>query len=143
MSRPTRTVKKMKWTGGLQFEGTSIYGKKIVTDSSRETGGNEDGYSPSELVLFGLAGCTGIDVLLIMQKQRQKVSSMELEIVAHQNDDYPRPFHTIDLKFIVSGEEIDERKLSQAIELSQNKYCVVSQTLKQNTKVNSSYEITK
>lgn len=141
MSRPTRTVKKMKWSGGLQFEGTSIYGQKIVTDSSKETGGNEDGYSPSELVLFGLAGCTGIDVLLILEKQRQKVSSMEIEMTAHQNENYPRPFHTIDLKFIVSGENIDERKLAQAIELSQSKYCVVSQSLKNKTKINPSYEI--
>jgi putative redox protein len=143
MSRPTRTVKKMKWIGGLQFEGTTVYGKKIVTDSSRETGGQEDGFSPSELVLFGLAGCTGIDVLLVMQKQKQKITSMEIELVAHQNEDYPRPFNTIEVKFIVKGENIDERKLFQAIELSQNKYCVVSQTLKNNTKIKSSYEIVK
>jgi len=143
MARPTRTVKKMKWMGGLQFQGTSVYGKTIVTDSSIVVGGNEEGYSPSELVLFGLAGCTGIDVLLIMQKQRQKVTSMEIEIVAQQNEDYPRPFHAVDVKFLVKGENIDERKLSQAIELSHSKYCVVSQTLKNNAKVNSSYEIIK
>jgi putative redox protein len=141
MTRPTRTVKKMKWIGGLKFEGTAVYGKKIVTDSSKDTGGEEDGYSPSELVLFGLAGCTGIDVLLIMQKQRQKIESMEIELVAHQNEDYPRPFHTIEVKFIVKGENIDERKLSQAIELSQNKYCVVSQSLKMPVKLTSSYQI--
>ncbi|MGH8015787.1 MAG: OsmC family protein [Candidatus Zixiibacteriota bacterium] len=141
MAKPTRTVKKMKWIGGLKFEGTTVYGKKIVTDSSKETGGEEDGYSPSELVLFGLAGCTGIDVLLIMQKQKQKVESMEVEIVAHQNEDYPRPFHTIEVKFIVKGDNVDERKLLQAIELSQNKYCVVSQSLKIPVKLTSSYQI--
>jgi len=141
MTRPTRIVKKMKWIGGLKFEGTSVYGKKIITDSSKDTGGEEDGYSPSELVLFGLAGCTGIDVLLIMQKQRQKVESMEIELIARQNEDYPRPFHTIEVKFIVKGDKIDERKLSQAIELSQNKYCVVSQSLKMPVNLTSSYEV--
>ncbi len=141
MARPTRTVKKMKWTGGLQFEGTSTYGKKIVLDSSKESGGSEDGYSPSELVLFGLAGCTGMDVLAILEKQKQKIKSMEIEIVGHQNENYPRPFHTIEVKFIVKGEKLEERKLAQAIELSQNKYCVVSMTLKSPAKMKYSYEI--
>jgi putative redox protein len=141
MTRPTKTVKKMKWVGGLKFEGISKYGQKIRTDSSKDTGGDEDGYSPSELVLFGLAGCTGIDVLMILQKQRQTVSSMEIELVAHQNEDYPRPFHTIDIKYIVSGDNIDENKVAQALELTQSKYCVVSQSLQNNTKINASYEI--
>ncbi len=141
MARPTRTVKKMKWIGGLQFEGASAYGKKIVTDSSKESGGSEDGYSPSELVLFGLAGCTGIDVLAILEKQKQKIKTMEIEIVGLQNEDYPRPFHTIEVKFFVKGEKLDEKKLAQAIELSQNKYCVVSMTLKASAKMKYSYEI--
>ncbi len=141
MPRPTRTVKKMKWSGGFQFEGTSVYGKKIVTDSSKESGGSEDGYSPSELVLFGLAGCAGIDVLAILEKQKQKLTSMEIEVVGYQNENYPRPFHTIEVKFVVKGDKLDEKKLAQAIELSQNKYCVVSMTLKSPAKMKFSYEI--
>ena len=141
MTRPTRTVKKMKWSGGLQFEGISAYGKKIVTDSSKESGGSEDGYSPSELVLFGLAGCTGIDVLAILEKQKQKITSMEIEVVGHQSEDYPRPFHTVEVKFMVKGEKLEERKLAQAIELSRSKYCVVSLTLQNPVKIKSSYEI--
>lgn len=141
MARPTRTVKKMKWNGGLQFEGTAAYGKKIVLDSSKESGGSEDGYSPSELVLFGLAGCAGIDILAILEKQKQKITAMEIEVVGYQNEDYPRPFHTIEVKFIVKGDKLEERKLAQAIELSHNKYCVVSMTLKNPVKLKSSYEI--
>lgn len=141
MPLATRTVKKMKWTGGLQFEGTSVYGKKIVIDSSKDSGGAEDGYSASELILFGLAGCTGIDVLAILEKQRQKISSMEVEVIGHQNPDYPRPFNTVEIKFIVKGEKLEERKLAQAIELSQSKYCVVSLSLKNPVKIKTSYEI--
>lgn len=141
MPLPTRTVKKMKWTGGLQFEGASVYGKRILIDSSKNSGGKEDGFSASELVLFGLAGCTGIDVLAILEKQRQKITSMEIEVTGQQNDDYPRPFHTIEVKFIVKGDQLEEQKLAQAIELSQSKYCVVSLSLKNSVTIRTSYEI--
>lgn len=132
---------RMKWVGGLKFEGDSAFGHKIATDGSKSAGGNEDGYKPTELLLFGMAGCAGIDVVRILEKQRQKLTSLEIELVGHQNDDYPRPFHTIEVKFIARGENLDEQKLARAIELSEEKYCVVSQTIANETKVVTSYEI--
>lgn len=132
---------KMKWAGGLKFEGISAYGHKIATDGAREAGGNEDGYKPTELVLYGVAGCTGIDVVRILEKQRQKLTSLEIELVAHNNEEYPKPFHTVEIKYIARGENLDEKKLAGAIELSHSKYCMVSQTLERETKVTTAYEI--
>jgi putative redox protein len=132
---------KMKWGGGLKFEGTSAFGHRIVTDGSRKAGGEESGYKPTELLLFGIAGCTGIDVVRIMEKQRQQLTSLEIEIVAHQEEQYPKPFHTIEVKYIARGENLDENKLAKAIELSESKYCVVSQTVQNQTKVVTSYEV--
>ncbi len=132
---------KMNWVGGLKFEGTSAFGHKIATDGARSAGGQEDGYRPTELLLFGMAGCAGIDIVRILQKQRQKLTSLEIELIAHQNDDYPRPFHTIEVKFIARGDGLDEKKLAKAIELSEGKYCVVSQTVANQTRVATSYEI--
>ena len=136
------SIRKMKWVGGLKFEGTSVYGHKITTDSSEEFGGKGEGYSPTELILFGLAGCTGIDVVRILKKQRQKLTELEIEVKSHQVDKgHPRPFYAIEIKYIARGEDLDENRLVQAIELSEGKYCTVSQTLKEQVEVSTSYEI--
>ncbi|UCD64770.1 MAG: OsmC family protein [Candidatus Zixiibacteriota bacterium] len=132
---------KMRWSGGLKFEGTSAFGHPIATDGSSSDGGEEAGYKPTELLLFGIAGCAGIDIVRVLQKQRQELTSLEIELVAHQNEDYPGPFHTIEVKFIARGENLVPKKLAQAIELSESKYCVVSQTIAGKTKVTTSYEI--
>jgi putative redox protein len=132
---------KMHWNGGVKFEGTSAFGHKIVTDTTRQSGGEESGYKPSELVLFGLAGCTGIDVVRILEKMQQKVHSLEIEVTGHQNDDYPKPFHTVEVKYIFTGEDLDPERIGRAIELSEGKYCLVSQTIQQPGKIITSFEI--
>ncbi|MCH9023774.1 MAG: OsmC family protein [candidate division Zixibacteria bacterium] len=137
-----QSIRKMKWVGGLKFEGTSAYGHKITTDSSEKFGGKGEGYSPTELILFGLAGCTGIDVVRILEKQRQKLTDLQIEVTSHQVDEgHPRPYYAIEIKYIARGENLDENKLAQAIELSECKYCTVSQTLKEQVEVSTSYEI--
>ena len=132
---------KMEWKGKLKFEGTSAFGHKIVTDGGKNAGGDESGYKPTELLLYGIAGCTGIDVVRILEKQRQKLTALEIEIQAFQGEEYPKPFHTIEVKYIARGENLDEKKLAQAIELSEGKYCVVSQTIERETKITTSYQI--
>jgi len=132
---------KMTWAGGLKFEGTSMFGHKIATDGAKEAGGKEEGFKPTELLLYGIAGCTGIDVVRILGKQRQQLTSLEIELTAYQGDEYPKPFHTIEVKYIATGRDLDEKKLAAAIELSESKYCIVSQTIQRETKVVTSYEI--
>jgi putative redox protein len=132
---------RMTWAGGLKFEGTSVFGHKIATDAAKEVGGKEEGFKPTELILYGLAGCTGIDIVRILEKQKQQLRSLEIRLTAHQNEDYPKPFHTIEVKYIASGPDLDEKKLAQAIALSESKYCVVSQTIARETKVVTSYEV--
>jgi len=132
---------KMKWAGGMKFQATSTWGYTIVTDAGKKAGGDEAGYKPTELLLYGIASCTGVDVVRILEKQRQKLTSLEIEVIAHQGDDYPKPFHTIEVKYIAKGKNLDEKKLAQAIELSEDKYCVVSQTVKFPGKVVTSYEV--
>lgn len=133
---------KMDWAGGLKFKGESVFGHEILTDAGLASGGEEAGYKPSELLLFGLAGCTGMDVIRILQKQRQDVTAMEVEVTAHHDEQgFPRPFHTFEVKFTVHGNNIEPEKLEKAIALSEEKYCIVGQTIKNAGKVVSSYEI--
>ena len=131
----------MKWVGGLKFEGVSAFGQTIATDGSKKAGGQEDGYKPTELLLFGIAGCTGIDIVRILQKQRQEVTGIDIDLIAHQNEEYPKPFHTIEVKYTFRGVNLNSKKVAQAVELSENKYCVLSQTVEYPGKVKTSFEI--
>ena len=132
---------KMKWAGGLKFKGTTVFGHEIVTDGGRQAGGEESGYKPTELLLYGIAGCAGIDVVRILEKQRQKLTSLEIELIGHHNNEYPKPIHTVEIKFTAKGENLDPKKLANAIELSESKYCMVSQTVQHPGKIITSYEI--
>ncbi|MFH2035656.1 MAG: OsmC family protein [Candidatus Zixiibacteriota bacterium] len=132
---------KMKWTGGLKFEGVSGFGLPIATDGAKSAGGSESGYKPTELVLYGLAGCTGIDVVRIIEKQRQELNGLEIEVDAYQPENYPKPFNKIEIKFIFTGKNLNRAKVEQAVSLSEEKYCVVSQTLAGVARIVSSIEI--
>lgn len=132
---------KMKWDSGIAFEGKGVFGHTIRTDGAVEAGGQGSGYKPTELVLFGIASCTGVDVVRILEKQRQKLASLEIEVTATQGDDYPKPFRTFEVKYTLTGDQLDEKKVAQAIDLSASKYCVVSQTMESEAKVITSFEI--
>lgn len=131
----------MQWKGGLKFEGTSSFGHKIVTDGGKAGGGNEEGHKPTELLLYGIAGCTGIDVVRILQKMKQELTDLKIELIGLHNDDYPKPIHTIEIKYIFTGNNLDPNKVAKAIELSESKYCMISQTVQHEGKVVTSFEI--
>jgi putative redox protein len=132
---------KLTWQGGLKFKGVSAFGQEIITDGSKKAGGEEDGYKPSQLLLFAVAGCTGIDIMKILQKQRQEVTSLEIEVDGHQPDEYPKPYNRIEIKYTVKGSNLNAKKLEQAIKLSEEKYCSVSLTIKGSFEINTSYQI--
>jgi len=132
---------KMKWTDGIRFEGTSVFGHKIATDGAKSVGGREDGYKPTELVLFSVAGCTGVDVVRILEKMKQEVTGLEIEVKAFHPDEYPKPFKRIEIHYIFTGKALDEKKVAKAINLSEEKYCMVSQSLKGMANIITSYKI--
>ena len=110
---------RLKWTEGLQFTARAGKGPAILTDSS-------DGASrpsPMELVLMGLAGCTAIDVVLILQKKRLDLKNFEVIVGAEQAEEYPRRFTKINIEYILYGNNIKEKAVEQAIMLSETKYC--------------------
>lgn len=131
----------MNWANGDAFEGTSVFGHTVRTDTARRVGGDESGPKPTELFLFGIASCTGVDVVRIMRKARQPLDSLKITVKAEQNEDYPKPFHTVRIHFVAKGKGISEKRLKKAIELSGEKYCVVSQTVARPASVSTSFEI--
>ena len=132
---------KLNWTGGIRFEGKSAFGLNIATDGIKKVGGTENGYKPPELVLFGLAGCTGVDLVKILEKMRQEITGIEIEVKGFQPEEYPKPFNKIEVKYIVRGKGLEEDKVARAITLSEEKYCMVSLSLKGVARITSTYEI--
>lgn len=126
-----------KWTGeDLDFVGVDTRNNQV-----KMSGKDGPDSPPSQLMLLGLAGCTGMDVVSILKKKRQKISDVEVMVIAHQPDDYPKPYHKIQLHFIVKGENLDPEAVERAIQLSEDKYCVVGQTLKANVDIKTSFKI--
>jgi putative redox protein len=129
----TKTV-SARWTGeALNFVGVDMKGNQLRM-------GGED-VSPSQMLLLGLAGCTGMDVVSILQKRRQAVTGMEIEVTGYQPDDYPKPYHTVEVKYIITGDNLDSQAVERAINLSVEKYCIVSQTLQQKVALQVSFEV--
>jgi putative redox protein len=131
----------MDWKGGLKFTGISQFGHEITTDGSKKAGGEEAGYQPPELMLFGLAGCTGIDVVLIAQKMKQQVDALTIHIESEQKEDHPKFFTRANIEYVFTGKNLDRAKLERAVELSQERYCSVSNTIGAVTKITHSITI--
>ena len=126
---------ELKWTGGLQFLGRAGDSPAVVMDN--HDGGS--GSTPMELVLMGAAGCTGMDVMSIMEKKRQPVDRLEIAIHGEQAEDFPKRYTTIHIKFSFVGKGIKPEVVERAIDLSQNKYCSVAASL--NAEMDVEYEI--
>jgi putative redox protein len=122
------------WKEKMQFTGTAGSGHNLIMDSAPETGGEQTGFRPKELVLQGLAGCTAMDVMSILSKMKIVPKAFRVEVSAEQTEEHPKVFNKIHLKYIVSG-DVPEDKLIRAIELSEKQYCGVSAMLGKTAKI--------
>lgn len=121
---------KVRWVEGLQFVGSPPSNHAITLDGSEKGGGADSAIHPGELLLVALAGCTGMDVISILKKMRVDVKEFEVRVDAEAAEEHPKAWKKIHLTYHVVGKNIPEDKLKHAIELSQNKYCPVTATLK-------------
>lgn len=127
------------WKGDLEFENNFPSGHKLTIDGAEESGGHNQGPRPMELLLSGLAGCTGIDVVLILKKMKVDLKDFKIEVEAQRAEKHPRRFTKIHLKYQFKGQDISEPKVERAIKLSEEKYCSASNSL--NAEITSSYQI--
>lgn len=105
-------------------------------NSIRLDGNKEHGFGPKALLLAGLAGCSGIDVVDILEKMRVKFSHFEIETEATQTDDHPKVFKDVQIAFKIKTGKENEDKVKKAIELSLEKYCGVAAMLRKNSPIN-------
>ena len=113
------------WIEGQRFIGKSGSGHGVLMEGSQNSDGSY-GASPMEFMLFGLAGCSGIDVVMILEKMRQQVTGCKVDIDADRADDYPKVFTKITAVYTVSGHNLSQEKVERAVELSAEKYCSAS-----------------
>jgi putative redox protein len=131
----------LNWNGGMNFTGIANSGYAIQMDTDVNLGGNNNGVRPMEMIALGLAGCTGMDVISILQKKRQKITKFEVSIDAARSPDYPKVFTNAIITFIVTGNDVDESAMLRAMELSATKYCPVHAMLEQAFPIYLRYEI--
>ncbi len=132
---------KVKWVEGLEFIGESESGHTVKMDGDVSFGGKNSGMRPTEILLVALAGCTGMDVISLLQKKRQQVSSMEIKINGLRSEEHPKKFTNIELEYIIVGKDISEEAVKRCIELSMDKYCSVKATLEGGARITSNYKI--
>jgi len=124
------------WAGGLRFVHRSASGHAAVTDAPVESGGGGSAPSPMELVILGLIGCTGVDVVSILQKMRQPLTGCEVSATYERAEDHPRVYTKIELTYILRG-DLDPKKVERAVGLSEQTYCSVSAMLRGTAEISS------
>ncbi len=114
---------KVTWKGRMSFDGTAVSGFHLPLGTRKDQGGDDDGFRPMELLLIGLAGCTSMDVISILEKKRQDVTDFEVRVHGDRAEDHPKIFTDIVVEYVVTGRNIDPAAVERAVELSQTKYC--------------------
>jgi len=132
---------KVKWIDGMRFVANDDKGHSIIMDVSKEHGGEGSGFGPMQLLLVAFGGCTGIDVLEILRKQRQKLEGLEIVVSGERVSETPRVYDKVHVEYRLKGKDLKEKAVQRAIRLSQDKYCSVGATLKAKAKVSYNYEI--
>ena len=119
----------IEWTDGLSFE-ADVMGFKIPMDADSEFGGKGKGPKPKPFMMVALAGCTGMDVVSLMEKMRVPFEKLNISVVGEITEDHPKRFTRMKVIFEVSGRDLDIKKIEKAVNLSKDKYCGVSASYK-------------
>jgi len=131
----------LKQIKGLTFAAKGESNHWITMDGPENFGGSNAGARPKELLLMALAGCTGSDVVSILQKKKVNLTDFEINITAQQTEEHPKVFTELDLEYVFYGKDIKIKDVERAIELSSGTYCGVSAMLKKAMKINHTYRI--
>lgn len=128
---------RVKWVEGLSFLEESASGHQVMMDGNA----GDKAPSPMEMVLMAAGGCSAIDVVSILQKGRYDITDCEVKLTSQRREEAPRYFVKIHLHFIVTGNELTEKAVERAVQLSAEKYCSVALMLEKTVEVTHSFEI--
>jgi putative redox protein len=132
----------VRWCGKRQFVSWDEAGHGVIMDASADYKGEGTGSRPLQLFLNAMAGCTGMDVISILEKKRQDVRGLEIQVEGTQRtDEYPKIYTKIHLTYVVTGYGVAEAAVARSIELSEEKYCSVKGMLGPQVEVTTSFEV--
>lgn len=132
----------IRWSGKRQLVGWDAAGHGVVMDAPAVYGGEGTGPRPLEIFLYGLAACTAMDVVSILEKKRQRFTGLEMEVTATQREDeFPKIYTRIELVYVVTGVGVTPVAVARAIELSEDKYCSVRGMLGPQVEIVTSFRI--
>ncbi|HNQ26709.1 MAG TPA: OsmC family protein [Aquaticitalea sp.] len=129
------------WKGNMQFETDNPNGKTALLDTTPEHGGHNSGLSPKALMLSALAGCTGLDVVSILDKMKVKIDDFRLDTYGELTEEHPKYYHTVSVEYHFYGKDLDESKIKKAVDLSIEKYCGVMAMFQKFASVKTSIHI--
>ncbi len=120
-----------QWKKNLLFKSDNPLGNSLLMDTSEEGGGNSAGLSSKALMLSSLAGCSGLDVIMILDKMRVKLDNFEIKIEAELTDEHPKYYKKVKVDYYFYGQDLDKEKINKAVTLSVEKYCGVMEMFRQ------------
>jgi len=138
--RPGSAV-TLEWRGGFRFDSQDGHGHALTLDAPMADGDSFDGFTPGDMLLTALAGCSGIDVVNILLKQRQKVEGVRIRVSGRQNPEPPWTWEDVHLTYVIRGEGVNPNLVRRAIDLSENKYCSIGATINGRARITSDFEI--
>jgi len=132
---------RIKWIENVAFLGESGSGHSVVMDGAPDSGGRNLGFRPMEMLLLGLGGCSAFDVVMILKRGRERVTDCVVEIEAERAETDPKVFTKIVMRYIVTGHELDPKKVERAVTLSADKYCSATAIMSKTAQITHSIEI--
>ena len=132
---------RIKWVEDRTFVGESGSGHKVVLGTAFGPEGRTPGPSPMELVLIGMGGCTAFDVVHILEKGREEIEDVAVELEAERADQDPKVFTRIHMHFVVKGRGLALSKVERAIKLSAEKYCSASAMIAKTATITHDFEV--
>lgn len=113
------------WKGDMAFESSNPSGISLTMDASEDDGGKGDGYRPKALMLSSLAGCSGLDIAMLIRKMKLKVDDFRIDITGTLTEEHPKYYDKVLVEYHFFGDQLEEKKLLRAVDLSVTKYCGV------------------
>ena len=129
------------WTEGMAFAATAGSGHTVSLDASTSDGGRNNGARPMELLLLGLGGCTGMDVISILRKKRQDVTGYNVQVSGERAEDHPMVFTRISVEHVVRGRSLSMEAVRRAVELSATRYCSAAAMFGKTARIEESYRV--
>lgn len=129
------------WQQRMTFTGVANSGFPLTIGTDPEVGGDNDGVRPMELVAIGLAGCTAMDVISLLNKKRQEVTAFEVQVHADRAPEFPKVFTKAVIEYFITGHNLEEAAVVRAIELSAIRYCPAQAMLAQVFPIEHKYHI--